>query len=160
MPWEVCLKHRKIRREIILRVRVHHRTGSGVCFLSKQDAAIVQEQDPWLPTRRCRCDSGWPHHFPMINTAGASSRSGVSKTPRAWGSTRTPCHFPKTRSSQVVRQRSHTPRTAGSNPASATPFTLPWPSRSGIRLRNGNTQVQLLPEAPLPRSCQRSMPVC
>jgi hypothetical protein len=32
MRREVCLKHRKIRREIFLRVRVHHRTGSGVCF--------------------------------------------------------------------------------------------------------------------------------
>ena len=32
--------------------------------------------------------------------------------------------FPKPRSSQVVRQRSHTPRIAGSNPASATIFRI------------------------------------
>ena len=32
MHREVCLKHRKIRRENFLRVRVPHRTGSGVCF--------------------------------------------------------------------------------------------------------------------------------
>jgi hypothetical protein len=29
---EVCLKHRKIRREIFLRVRVPQRTGSGDCY--------------------------------------------------------------------------------------------------------------------------------
>lgn len=90
MTGEVCLKHRKIRREIILRVRVHHRTGSGVCF-HLIHAAIVQQQDIWLPIRECRCESGWPHQF-----------------------------FQQQRGSQVVRQRSHTPCTAGSNPASAT----------------------------------------
>ncbi len=69
MRREVCLKHRKIRRETILRVRVRFRTGSGVCFsmrclrhenspgspttgdklagaLHGFHAAIVQEQDP------------------------------------------------------------------------------------------------------------------
>ena len=43
---------------------------------------------------------------------------------RVRGSTGTPCQFSpyQQRSSQVVRQRFHTPRIAGSNPASATIF--------------------------------------
>ena len=44
MSREVCLKHRKIRREIFLRVRVDHRTGSGVCihFLIHSEVAKWQ----------------------------------------------------------------------------------------------------------------------
>ena len=31
-------------------------------------AAIVQQQDTALPRLRCRCNSGWPHHFGMPTT--------------------------------------------------------------------------------------------
>ena len=62
--------------------------------------------------------------FLFFNTAGVSLRSEVSKSLRVRGSTGTPCQFfpEKQRSSQVARQRFHTPRIAGSNPASATTF--------------------------------------
>ena len=46
VPREVCLKHRKIRREIFLRVRVHHRTGSGVC-LDEESPAQSRTQPPF-----------------------------------------------------------------------------------------------------------------
>jgi hypothetical protein len=69
------------------RVRVHHRTGSGVCF---------QWFKPWRRT--------------------ASAKPGQSRH----GGFKPPPQFPQPRSSQAVRQRSHTPHIAGSNPASAT----------------------------------------
>lgn len=61
------------------------------------------------------------------HTAGVSLRSEVSKSLRVRGSTGTSCQFfpHQQRSSQVVRQRFHTPRIAGSNPASATIFNGP-----------------------------------
>ena len=62
LPREVCLKHRKIRREISCGCESF--TGLAAVFVfigSKHIAAIVQEQDSWMPTRGCRCDSGWPY---------------------------------------------------------------------------------------------------
>lgn len=61
-------------------------------LLFGSSAAIVQEQDSWMPTRGCRCNSGWPHQISLIHhTTGVSLRSEVSKTLRIRGSTGTPC---------------------------------------------------------------------
>ena len=83
--------------------------------------------------------------FPSIHhTAGVSLRSEVSKSSRVRGSTGTPCQFSpyKQRSSQVVRQRFHTPRIAGSNPASATSFqkSRARESANPPRLERGGTR--------------------
>ena len=85
--------------------------------------------------------------FRNQDMAGASSRSGNSKSPRVRGSTGTPCHsfsHFQTRGSQVVRQRSHTPRIAGSNPASATIFPSTGRSiiQQVIRLASGRARCK------------------
>ena len=96
LPREVCLKHRKIRREI-----------------------------------SCGCESftGLAVVFVFIGSythCGHRSRAGLLASNQAMPVRfrLAAFHFPQSRSSQVVRQRSHTPRIAGSNPASATIFPM------------------------------------
>ena len=88
---EVCLKHRKIRRENLLRVRVPHRTGSGVCFHIWMRPSFSSRIPGCQPGDAGAIPAGRTSYH--INTAGASLRSGISKTPRVRGSTGTPCHF-------------------------------------------------------------------
>ena len=104
MHREVCLKHRKNRREISCGCELKFRVGSGVCsFLSY--AARVSQPAPLIRVHRSRAgclsaNQAMPVQVRLSapfsdthNTAGASLRSRVSKTPRARGSTETPCHF-------------------------------------------------------------------
>ena len=126
MQREVCLKHRNNRREIILRVRTQIRVGSGVCSFCHMRRGCAQSQPaPLICGHRSRAgllsaNQVMPVQFRLTapfsnthNTAGASLRSLVSKTLRARGSTETPCHFFKSRGSQVGRQRPHKPSMSG-----------------------------------------------
>ena len=101
---EVCLKHRNNRREIILRVRTQVPSWQRCLFFLSYAARVSQPAPPICGHRpRAGClnaNQGMPVQFRLTapifkthNTAGASLRSRVSKTPRARGSTETPCHF-------------------------------------------------------------------
>ena len=105
MQREVCLKHRNNRHEIILRVRTQIRVGSGVCsFLSY--AARASQPAPLICGHRSRAGLlsanqvmpvqlrlTAPISKHVMCAAGASLRSGNSKSPRDRGSTGTPCQF-------------------------------------------------------------------
>ena len=57
-------------------------------------------------------------------TAGASLRSENSKSLHVRGSTESPCHFSKSRGSQVGRQRLHKPRTSGFDSRPRNQFSM------------------------------------
>ena len=104
MHREVCLKHRKNRREIILRVRTQVPSWQRCLFFFVVSGAGVTTRAAFRGHRsREGClsaNQAMPVQFRLTaplsnthNTAGASLRSRVSKTPLARGSTETPCHF-------------------------------------------------------------------
>ena len=102
MHREVCLKHRKNRREIILRVRTQVPSWQRCLFFFVVSGAGVTTRAAHsrssFKSRMPECQSGDAGAIPadrtiFFNTAGASLRSRVSKTPRARGSTETLCHF-------------------------------------------------------------------
>ena len=104
MHREVCLKHRKNRREIFLRVRTQVPSWQRCLFFFVVSGAGVTTRAAFRGHRsRAGClsaNQAMPVQvrltapiFNTHNTAGASLRSRVSKTPRARGSTETPCHF-------------------------------------------------------------------
>lgn len=102
MHREVCLKHRKNRREIILRVRTQVPSwqrclfffvvcGAGVTTRAAHSRSSSKSK---IPERHSGDAGASPaDRSTFFNTAGASLRSSVSKTLRARGSTETPCHF-------------------------------------------------------------------
>ena len=104
MHREVCLKHRKNRREISCGCELKFRVGSGVCSFLSYAARVSQPAPPICGHRpRAGClnaNQVMPVQFRLTapifkthNTAGANLRSLVSKPLRARGSTETPCHF-------------------------------------------------------------------
>jgi hypothetical protein len=128
MHREVCLKHRKNRRETHQRAptqfelamvfvlfcrqrRGHHgpRRISGSSFKSRMPERHSGDAGATPADRANFQKSTTETH----NTAGASLRSENSKSSHARGSTGTPCHFSRSRGSQVGRQRPHKPPTSG-----------------------------------------------
>ena len=102
MHREVCLKHRKNRREILLRVRTQVPSWQRCLFFFVVCGAGVKTRAAHsrssFKSRMPECQSGDAGASPaertiFFNTAGASLRSRVSKTPRARGSTESLCHF-------------------------------------------------------------------
>jgi hypothetical protein len=102
MHREVCLKHRKNRREIFLWVRTQVPSWQRCLFFFVVCGAGVTARAAHsrssFKSRMPECQSGDAGASPaertiFFNTAGASMRSRVSKTPRARGSTETLCHF-------------------------------------------------------------------
>ena len=104
MRREVCLKHRKNRREISCGCELKRELAAVfVLFCRKrrgcaQIAARAAHSRSSFKSRMPECQSGDAGASPaertiFFNTAGASLRSRVSKTPRARGGTETLCHF-------------------------------------------------------------------
>ena len=141
---KVCLKHRKNRRETIPAGASSQPSWQRcLFFLSLNRGAGVRQ----FATRAASsffffCDhrstagplganQGMPVRLrliaPFSNTAGASLRSGASKTLRARGSTETPCHFNPLRGRQVVRQRPHKPFTRWFDSSPRNQFQYPGP---------------------------------
>ena len=139
MHREVCLKHRKNRREILLRVRTQVPSwqrclfffvvcGAGVttraalCGHRPRAGCLNANQAMPVQFRLTAPFFSYPQSNHTTCAAGASLRSSVSKTGRARGSTETPCHFSNRGGARwegsglISRQR------AGSTPAPATNF--------------------------------------
>ena len=133
-------KHRKIRREIILRVRRDKAwqrcsffivvSGAGPWIIRLSCAALSRSS---FKSRMPECQSGdagaspadrtnFQKHNCYNNTAGASLRSSVSKTLRARGSTETPCHFSNCGVAKWEGNGLISRLRAGSIPAPATNF--------------------------------------
>ena len=104
MHREVCLKHRKNRREFSCGCELNASWQRCLFFLSlkrrgcAQVAARAAHSRSSFKSRMPECQSGDAGASPaertiFFNTAGASLRSSVSKTLRARGSTETLCHF-------------------------------------------------------------------
>ena len=101
MHREVCLKHRKNRRETLQRVRTQFEFAAVFVLFVVSGAGITVRAAFCGHRSRAGCliaNQAMPVQFRLTapifkNTAGASLRSRVSKTLRARGSTETPCHF-------------------------------------------------------------------
>ena len=102
MHREVCLKHRKNRRGIILRVRTQVPSWQRCLFffvvsgagVTTRAAHLRSSSKSKIPERHSEDAGATPaDRSTFLNTAGASLRSRVSKTSRARGSTETLCHF-------------------------------------------------------------------
>lgn len=150
---EVCLKHRKSRREIFLRVRTQVPSWQRCLFFFVVSGAGVTTRAALCGHRpRAGClnaNQAMPVQFRLTapfsnthNTAGASLRSLVSKTLRARGSTETPCHFFKSRGSQVGRQRPHKPSMSGFNSRPRHQFHGPLDHSEGHSPRKRESTVQ------------------
>jgi len=108
------------------RVRVLERTGRGVCFhwfkthCGHRSTAGFRASNPEMSVQFRLAAFHFKKH------TSRASRAARSPKPRLSGAApgRRAIHFQQPRSSQAVRQRFHTPRIAGSNPASATSFRI------------------------------------
>lgn len=121
---EVCLKHRKNRREISCGCALSLvEGGSGVCSFCRYSGAGAHSRSPRrsfaVIVQEPRCLSAIQampvqvrltapiFRYPQSNhttcAAGVSLRSSVSKTLRARGSTGTPCHFSSARRNESAR---------------------------------------------------------
>jgi hypothetical protein len=159
MHREVCLKHRKNRREIFQRVRTQVPSWQRCLFFFVVCGAVVTTRAALCGHRpRAGClnaNQAMPVQFrltapffryPQSNhttcAAGASLRSRASKTPRARGSTETPCHFFKSRGSQVGRQRPHKPSMSGFDSRPRHQFHGPLDHSGGHSPRKRESTVQ------------------
>lgn len=159
MHREVCLKHRKNRREIFLRVRTQVPSWQRCLFFFVVCGAGVTTRAALCGHRpRAGClnaNQAMPVQFrltapffryPQSNhttcAAGASLRSRVSKTPRARGSTETPCHFPNRGGARWEGSGLISRLRAGSIPAPATIFIGPLDHSGGHPPRKRESTVQ------------------
>ena len=132
MHRKVCLKHRKNRREIILRVRTQIRVGSGVCSFCRmrrgcaQFAARAAHLRSSSKSRMPECQSGDAgaipadrtiFHIPTIkshNVCGWRQLAQLGLQNLAGsGQHRDAVPLFKSRGSQVGRQRPHKPSMSG-----------------------------------------------
>ena len=119
---EVCPKHRNNRREIPAGASFTREAAVFVLFVvggvgCAQFAAPAATSRSSSKSRMPGCQPGDAGAIPADrtlfpdHTACASLRSRASKTQRARGSTGTPCHFCRSRGSQMGRPRPHKPAT-------------------------------------------------
>ena len=156
---EVCLKHRNNRREIFLRVRTQIRVGSGVgSFLSKQCGAGASIAPAPLicghrPRAGCLNANAWRGSAKLTSCGARSAQPPGRQSGDAGAIPADRTNFQGTRCVQrapACAVRSPKPVGLGAAPGRrAISSGLPWPSRQGIRLLNGTTQVRLLPGAPI-----------
>ena len=152
MHREVCLKHRKNRREIFLRVRTQVPSwqrclfffvvsGAGVttraasCGHRSREGCLSANQAMPVQVRLTAPIFRYPQSNHTTCAAGASLRSRVSKTPRVRGSTETPCHFSN-------RQRPHKPSMSGFDSRPRHQFHGPLDHSGGHSPRKRESTVQ------------------
>jgi hypothetical protein len=151
MHREVCLKHRKNRREIFLRVRTQVPSWQRCLFFFVVCGAGVTTRAAHsrssFKSRMPECQSGDAGASPaertiFFNTAGASLRSRVSKTPRARGSTETLCRFSSRGGARWEGSGLISRLRAGSIPAPANSLFGPLDHSGGHSPRKRESTVQ------------------
>ena len=153
MHREVCLKHRKNRREIFLRVRT--RVGSGVCSFcrysgagahSSQPAPLIRGHRPRakIPERHSGDAGASPADRPTFKYTTRRAPACAARSPKPCGLGAAPRRRAtfKLRGRQEARQRPHKPSRAGSIPAPATTFSGPLDHSGGHSPRKRESTVQ------------------
>ena len=152
MHREVCLKHRNNRREIILRVRTQVPSWQRCLFFLSYAARVSQPAPPICGHRpRAGCLNAnqampvqfrltaplfrYPQHGGQLAQLGLQNLAGS-------GSTETPCHFFKSRGSQVGRQRPHKPSMSGFDSRPRDQFHGPLDHSGGHSPRKRESTVQ------------------